>query len=127
MERKLRITVNGRQYDVTVEDLSAGESRTIPGPGDMRVPAAEPPAAPDAASPELPEAGPGDEVSPLAGVIESIHVTLGQPVKPGDKLATLEAMKMKTLVYAHHSGEIKRIAFEVGDPVDAAQVLFTIG
>lgn len=132
MERRLKITVNGTQYDVTVEDVSEAESRTIPGPGDMRVtsaavaaPAAVAPAAPSAATPAA--AAPGDEVSPLAGVVESIAVSAGQSVKEGDKLATLEAMKMKTHMFAHHNGKITNIAIKVGDSVDAGQVMFTIG
>jgi len=135
VERKLRITVNGTRYDVTVEDVSEAESRTIPGPGDMRMAgsavsapaaaAATSAAATSAAAPEA--AGPGDEVCPLAGVVEAIAVSVGQSVNEGDKLATLEAMKMKTHVFAHRSGKITNIAAKVGDSVDAGQVLFTIG
>ena len=50
MERKLRITVNGTAYDVTVEDLSETDTRIIPGPADMRVPAQPPPQAPPASA-----------------------------------------------------------------------------
>lgn len=129
MERRLRITVNGTRYDVTVEDVSEAESRTIPGPGDMRVTysSVSPFAAAEPAATQVAKAGPGDEVSPLAGVVESIAVSAGQTVKEGDKLATLEAMKMKTHVFAHHNGKVTNIAANVGDPVEAGQVLFTIG
>jgi biotin carboxyl carrier protein len=132
MEKKFRITVDGRQYDVTVEDLSEGTSMLIPEPGDMQVPAAQSsaaaPAAPaPAAGPAPGAAGPGDEISPLAGVVQTIEVTAGQDVKEGDKLATLEAMKMKTVVISHHDGKVKTVHIKVGDAVDAGQVLFTIG
>ena len=66
-------------------------------------------------------------MSPLAGVLISIDVTLGQEVKEGDKVATIEAMKMKTQVIAHHSGKVTNIAVKEGDAVDAGQVLLTIG
>jgi biotin carboxyl carrier protein len=128
MEKRFKITVDGRPYDVTVEDLSEGESRLIPEPGDMKVPTSAPapsPAAPAASS--APSAGPGDEVSPLAGTVDSIEVSVGQEVKEGDKLGALEAMKMKTQIIAHHNGKITNIAVKVGDSVDAGQVLFTIG
>ena len=132
MERKLKITVNGTQYDVTVEDVSEAESRTIPGPGDMRVTytSAAPFAPADSPAPSAgpaAAAAPGDEASPLAGVVESIAVSVGQSVAEGDKLATLEAMKMKTHVLAHHSGKVTKIAVSVGDAVDAGQLLFSIG
>jgi biotin carboxyl carrier protein len=66
-------------------------------------------------------------VSPLAGVIIAIEVTPGQAVKEGDKVMTLEAMKMKTAVISHHSGQVQNIAVKVGDAVEAGQVLLTIG
>lgn len=127
MEKKFRITVDGRQYDVTVEDLSETPSYTIPAPGDMSVPATPAPAAAAAPAADVNAAGPGDEVSPLAGVVISIEVTPGQSVSEGDKVMTLEAMKMKTAVISHHNGQVKNIAVKVGDAVEAGQVLLTIG
>jgi biotin carboxyl carrier protein len=132
MEKRFRITVDGRQYDVTVEDLSEGSSMLIPEPGDMQVPVpkpiAPPPAAPaPAAAPTPGAAEPGDEVSPLAGVVVSVDVTVGQAVNESDKIVTLEAMKMKTVITAHRSGKVTNIAVKAGDAVDAGQVLLTIG
>ena len=132
MEKRFRITVDGRQYDVTVEDLSEGSSMLIPEPGDMQVPVSKPmtppPATPaPAASPTPGAAEPGDEVSPLAGVVVSVDVTVGQAVNENDKIVTLEAMKMKTVVTAHRSGKVTHIAVKAGDAVDAGQVLLTIG
>jgi biotin carboxyl carrier protein len=88
-------------------------------------PAPSAPAAP--AEPTGGEAGPGDETSPLAGVVVSVDVNIGQAVNEGDKLITLEAMKMKTIVVAHRSGKITNIAVKAGDAVDAGQTLVTIG
>jgi biotin carboxyl carrier protein len=131
MEKRFRITVDGRQYDVTVEDLSEGSSMLIPEPGDMQVPLSRPIAPPTAApAPAAPTPGaaePGDEVSPLAGVVVSVDVTVGQAVNESDKIITLEAMKMKTVITAHRSGKVTNIAVKAGDAVDAGQVLLTIG
>ncbi len=137
MEKRFRITVEGRQYEVTVEDLSEGSSLIFPEPGDMQVSAPKPstPAPPPptpAAAPAAPAAAPaaagaGDEVSPLAGVVVSVDVTAGQAVNEGDKIATLEAMKMKTVVTAHRSGTVTNIAVKAGDAVEAGQVLLSIG
>jgi biotin carboxyl carrier protein len=126
MEKKFKITVDGRSYNVTVEDLTEGSSLIFPEPGSMSIP--EPPAAPAAPSAPPPaQAGAGDEVSPLAGVVRSIEVSVGQEVKEGDKLLILEAMKMKTVVIAHYAGKVKNIAVKSGDAVEAGQVLLTIG
>ena len=130
MERKFRITVDGKQYDVTVEETTQGGSRTVPQPGDMRIPEAKAPpvagasAADTAPAPEA--AGPDELPSPLAGVLESLTVSKGAKVSQGDPVAVIEAMKMKTTVVAHRDGEVVEIAVKVGDAVDAGQPLMTI-
>ncbi len=79
MERRFKVTVNGREYDVTVEDLSHGQSTILPGPGDMKVPAPETPPPPPAAPASVPRQGaplnPTALPSPLAGVVASISAT----------------------------------------------------
>ena len=135
MEKKFRITVEGKQYIVAVEDLSTeGVQSLYPEPGSMSVapqPAAPVPTAPApaAAAPAAPggAAGPGDEVAPLGGVVQTVHVSVGQAVSEGDKLVSLEAMKMVTHVVARHGGKVTHVAVKPGDPVDAGQVLLTIG
>nr|VFK47973.1 MAG: Biotin-requiring enzyme [Candidatus Kentron sp. TC]VFK50482.1 MAG: Biotin-requiring enzyme [Candidatus Kentron sp. TC] len=131
MEKKFKITVDGKSYNVTVEDLSAGSGMTIPAPGDMAVPIASvavpeaPTAAPTVTASEL-EAGADDKASPLAGIVVSVEVSVGQQVKAGDVVVIIEAMKMKTKVTAHKSGDIANIAVKPGDGVTAGQVLLTI-
>lgn len=134
MEKKFRITVEGKQYIVAVEDLSEGTQSLYPDPGSMSVvpqPAAPVPTAPaptstSTASPSA-AAGPGDELAPLGGVVQTIHINVGQAVNEGDKLVSLEAMKMVTHVVAKRGGKVISIAVKPGDPVDAGQVLLTIG
>lgn len=135
MEKKFRITVEGKQYIVAVEDISTeGAQNLYPEPGSMSVapqPAAPVPTAPAsvAASTASPSAaaGPGDEVAPLGGVVQTVHVSVGQAVNEGDKLVSLEAMKMVTHVVAKRGGKVISIAVKPGDPVDAGQALLTIG
>ncbi|HPE72483.1 MAG TPA: biotin/lipoyl-binding protein [Candidatus Competibacter sp.] len=133
MEKKFRITVEGKQYIVAVEDITTGGTQGIyPEPGSMNiapqptapVPTAPPPAA--SASPAT-AAGPGDEVAPLGGVVQTVHVSVGQVVNEGEKLVSLEAMKMVTHVVARRGGKVTSIAVKPGDPVDAGQVLLSIG
>ena len=134
MEKKFRITVEGRQYVVTVEDITTDSAQgfyqdTAVAAAPPSVVAAAPAAAapaPAAATPAGP-AGPGDEVAPLGGVVQTVHVSVGQAVNEGDKLVSLEAMKMVTHVVAKRGGKVVSIAVKPGDPVDAGQVLLTIG
>ena len=133
MEKKFRITVEGKQYIVAVEDITtdaqniyqdtAVASLSAPPPTIAAAPA---PTAPAAGSP-VGAAGPGDEVAPLGGVVQTVHVSVGQAVNEGDKLGSLEAMKMVTHVIARRGGKVTSIAVKPGDPVDAGQVLLTIG
>ena len=130
MQRKFRITVENKTYDVTVEDIADDGGTLYPSPGLMTAataPAEAAEAAPaPSAAPATAAAGPGDEVSPLAGVVVSLEVAVGQSVNEGDKIATIEAMKMKTAVVAHRAGSVTNIAVKPGDGVEAGQVLMTI-
>ena len=125
MERKYRITVNGRQYDVTVEEMTEGSSYVLPQPGDMRVP--PPQSTPPAAAPE-PRAAlePNELPSPLAGVVDAIEVAEGDQVSKGQTLLVIDAMKMKTSIVASRSGTIGTVLVKVGDGVDGGQALLRI-
>ena len=128
MEKKFRITVEGRQYIVTVEDITESGSLIFPDPGSMYAPTAVTPARVTVPTPHLAavDANPGDELSPLAGVIHSVDVTVGQAIREGDKLITLEAMKMITTVIAHRPGTVTQLFVRPGDVVEAGQRLLTV-
>ena len=140
MLKKLRVTVDGRPYTVTVEDLSEPSGQQLypePGLTPLAVSAAAPAPAPAAPAPTpapapaaaaAPSGGTGgDETSPLSGIVESITVSEGQQVSAGDQIATLEAMKMKTVVVAKNTGTVTKIHVKAGDGVEAGQALVTIG
>jgi biotin carboxyl carrier protein len=128
MQKTFRITVDGRSYNVVVEDITAppplGGSPLASLVTTAPVAPAQP--APVPAAPPVP-AGPGSEVAPLAGVVYAIDVHVGQAVQPGDRIATIEAMKMKTFVLAKGAGTVTAIAVNLNDSVEAGQVLLTLG
>jgi glutaconyl-CoA/methylmalonyl-CoA decarboxylase subunit gamma len=130
MLKHLRITVDGKPYDVVVEDVTEEPGGTLyPSPGTMAqaAQAATPSPAPAAPAPAAPAAGTdNDKLAPLGGVVIEINVKAGDTVKAGDKIMTIEAMKMKTAVSAHRDGTVETIPVKVGDAVDAGQVLMTI-
>jgi biotin carboxyl carrier protein len=72
------------------------------------------------------EAGAGTIVAPLGGVVFSIDVAVGQNVAVNDKVATIEAMKMKTEVMSKVAGTVKSIAVNVAESVETGQVLMTV-
>ncbi len=132
MMKKLRVTVDGRQYDVTVEleDESVGSTSPVPPmlPAFIPAPAPVTVVPPPTPAMETPSAlGTGDVPSPMAGRVAALNVQVGQSVKEGDHLLTLEAMKMNTFVMAPLAGTIQEIKVAVGSAVDEGQALMTLG
>jgi biotin carboxyl carrier protein len=127
MQRKFRISVDGHAYEVVVEEI-VGDGGTGAWPASVASVSAAVAAAsaPAALASIQPAASAGDEVAPLAGSVQSVDVAIGQIVKVGDKIVTIEAMKMKTEVHAHGEGKVVSIAVKSGDSVDTGAVLLTL-
>jgi len=73
-----------------------------------------------------PKAEPNNQrhvAAPMPGLISSIAVSEGQPVKAGDVLLTIEAMKMETMLHAERDGIIKKIVAPAGTQIDAKDLL----
>ena len=125
----LRITVEGKAYDVIVEKIGSDNTASAAAPVVRPVAPAAPARA--AAAPPAPaqkaSAGDGDALSPLAGIVQAIDAAVGASINEGDLVITLEAMKMYTPINATASGTIKAIHVKVGDAVEEGQVLYTIG
>lgn len=129
MPRKFKISVDGKAYDVVVEEVldenaparHAGAPLAA-APVAVAVAAAKPVVRPVARAAGVA----GAEVAPLAGVLVSIDVAVGQQVAAGDLIAVIEAMKMKTDVFAKGAGAVAAIAVKAGEPVDAGDTLLTL-
>lgn len=132
MSKHLKITVEGKVYDVIVEDVTEDAGSTFyPQPGLNAAAASAPAAASSAPAPSAPAAAPAaagakDKVAPLGGVVVEVSVNVGDQVKAGDQVAVIEAMKMKTVVAADHDGKVTKIMVKAGDAVDSGQALMTI-
>ena len=124
--KKLRITIEGKAYDVTVEVLEDSDTEMVALPLAPAPIAAPAPSTP-AAKPAPAVAGAGDIPSPLAGTVVSVDVAVGDSVDAGDQVLVLEAMKMNNMVQAHTSGTVTAIAVEPGATVIEGQGLLTIG
>ena len=61
--------------------------------------------------------------SPMPGVISTVAVSVGQQVKTGDVLLSIEAMKMETALHADREGKIAEVLVKVGDQIDAKDLL----
>ena len=130
MRKKLRVTVDGKSFDVVVESLDE-QGRVVPMPQNPPVQVFQqatmaPPPSSSAPKPVAPVAGSGNVTSPLAGRIVSIDCQVGQVVASGAQLVTVEAMKMNTFVYAAMDGTVASINVNPGDAVEEGQVLVTL-
>ncbi len=129
---KLKITVDGKLYEVDVEIFEPEQHQ--PGyyapPGQTRVPAAAP-VAPPVAPPAARSSGGSAPVapegkvcrSPFSGTVSKISAQAGQTIQVNDVLLILEAMKMETVITAPIAGKVAKIKVNVGDAVQQGQVL----
>lgn len=130
--KKFRINVNGKSYEVEVEEIGGGAAGTATAPVTAPQATAPAPAAPVTAAPQAVAAAPvaaGAEVvsAPMPGKIMSIKVTVGQQVKAGDLILVLEAMKMENEIFCGASGTVKEIRVGEGAAVNPGDALVIIG
>ena len=125
--KTLRITLEGKTYDVAVEVL--GENASAPAPvASAPAQAAAPVAAPPQQAPAAPApAGAGSVLSPMAGQVMKIKVAVGATVSQNQEVIVLEAMKMETPIYAPAAGTVRAISVKEGEAVAEGQALLTIG
>jgi pyruvate carboxylase len=73
-----------------------------------------------------PKAEPGNPLhvgAPMPGAVVSVVVEAGEEVAAGQKLVTLEAMKMETTIYAERAGRIAEVPAKAGTQVDGGDLL----
>jgi len=120
--KKLRVTVDGKAYDVLVEILDEPVAAEHPAHVESAHVSSPPVKAPTSSA----SSAAGDVPSPLAGKVVSVEVKPGQKVAAGAQLLTLEAMKMNTYVFAPAAGTVEAILVAPGDAVAEGQALVKI-
>ncbi len=135
---KVNVTIEGKQYQVTLKDLTTrpiiaevdGQTYEVWPDGEQpSIPAAKSstptPVVVATAAPAPVAAGSLTLSAPLPGVIISIEVREGQSVTSGQELYVLEAMKMKNSIKANRDGTIASIHVNPGDLVKHNQPILT--
>jgi pyruvate carboxylase len=102
--RQVFFELNGQPRDVTVVD------RSVAAEGEVKRVKAEP-------------GNPLHVAAPMPGAVVSVAVSVGEEVVPGQKLLTLEAMKMETTLYAERAGPLAEVLARPHTQVEAGDLL----
>jgi len=111
-KRDITVEIGGRRFTVS---YWAPEPAVTGGPTRRR-----PPKLSSAGQSEAPD---GVITAPMQGTIVKVHVEAGDPVKPGEPICVLEAMKMENEVTTPNGGEVVDLRVEPGDTVAAGEVI----
>lgn len=138
MLRKFKISIDGTQYLVEMEEVGAptptpADAAPAPAPAAAPAPVPAPAPAPSpaptpepAAAPAPAAAGSYAQTAPMPGTILDIHVKVGDVVTANQPVMVLEAMKMENEVVAEQAGTIASINVEKGAMVNPGDTLFTL-
>ena len=140
MIRKYNVTVNGKHYQVEVEELSgAASSRPLAAPEPINNPASEsalPTRQPQEsnASASFVDKPTGNKSigaamvveAPMPGTIVSVNMRQGDAVSVGDNLLILEAMKMENEITSAWNGVVSEIHVRPGDSVNTNDPLISV-
>ena len=72
------------------------------------------------------EGEPGQVGAPMPGLIVGVSVSEGQAVARGERLFTIEAMKMETAVYAEVAGTVSELVLTVGTRVEPHDLVVVV-
>lgn len=134
--KKFKVTVNGKSYEVDVEELGTAAPAAPVTPAPTPVAAASPaptPAPAASAASSATQAAPKGPIpdsavvvkAPMPGKISAIKQESGS-VTRGSVILVLEAMKMQNDIPAPQDGTLTEVRVAVGDNVKTGDVLAVI-
>lgn len=134
--KKFKVTVNGKSYEVDVEELGTAAPAAPVTPAPAPVAAASPaptPAPAASAASSATQAAPKGPIpdsavvvkAPMPGKISAIKQENGSVIR-GSVILVLEAMKMQNDIPAPQDGTLTEVRVAVGDNVKTGDVLAVI-
>lgn len=101
--RQVFFELNGQPREVMVVDRSLGAVSTARQKADAN--------------------NPKHIAAPMPGAVVAVAVAAGDDVSAGQKLATLEAMKMESIIYSPAAGKVAEVLTPAGTQVDGGDLL----
>ncbi len=100
--------LNGQPREVLVRDKSLGAGTAV-------------------VRPKAEAGNPKQVGAPMPGAVVAVAVNVGEAVAKGQKLVTLEAMKMQTTLYAEAAGTVAEVLTKPGTQVEGGDMLVRFG
>lgn len=116
--KKYKVNVNGTDYEIVLEVINETECHTPVTLTPNSIPSHTP------TPTSTPRSYPIK--SPMPGNILSLHITPGKPVKKGEVLMILEAMKMENEILSPCDGQVTTIHVTQGTTVESGSLLCVI-
>ena len=123
--RKFNITVNGKTYEVDVEEIGGAVNYAAPSAPVVQAAPVQT-AAPKASAP-APKGSGTPVTAPMPGTVVSVKVNVGDKVTKDSLVAVLEAMKMENEIFAGMDGTVTSVVASSGASVNTGDTLVTIG
>lgn len=124
--KNLKVTVNGIEYSVQVEELD-GENLDIENIQAEEESKVKTNSESKKEAKTLSSASDDDSVkSPMPGTILSVNVTKGDKVNKGQVLLVLEAMKMENEIISPKDGVVESVNVNKGENVESGALLVVI-
>lgn len=132
--KHLKITVNGKIYDVAVEEVdgSSAPSMSAVAAAPIATPVQAAVTAPVVAAAPAPTSSKVDLTdkelinSPMPGTIIKMNVSVGDVVKKGHVLLILEAMKMENEIQSPRDGVVASVSVKQGDSVSSGDLMVAL-
>jgi len=139
--RKFIVTVNGKSFEVEVEEVKGVSSASIPAAQESVKAKSVPDAVKSVqpvrveqtkkaeqiiSQPGKSESNGASVLAPMPGTVLEVKVNTDDKVSRGQVLVVLEAMKMENEIVAPRDGKIGVLKAVKGSPVKAGDVLLTI-
>lgn len=126
MRRQFRVTVDGRTYEVLVEEVATGTDASL---GEAASPVGSVLSSrPPVSAPHPVSSASGVLVikAPLPGMVLDVKAEVGASVEAGQVLVILEAMKMENEIVAPRKGVVREIHVTKGSGVSADDPLLVL-